>query len=163
MNANDPTPSHADPDILRSDPAQRRKVLWLIAAMVATALLLFIVGLPALRRWMNDPSPAVMLLRMGTVYHGLSALLLATAGYAGWYAWRIFRTAQFPPPASWVLRDTRLLRGDHARARGWWVVACAVSLLLIAAYTMNQTQRLKGIVIPAPLHPHAASIANPHG
>ncbi len=153
----------AEHDFLRSDPDQRRKVQWLIATMVAVALLFWLFGLPALRRWTDVGDVAVMTHRMGLVFYGLCALLLATAMYAGWYAQRIFRASQFPPPGSWVLRDTRLLRGDHARARGWWVVVCAISFLLLAIYAAMLPQRLAGLLALPPT-PHAArQIAPPHG
>ena len=162
MNANDHDASNIDPDILRSDPDQRRKVLWLIATMVAAALLLFLFGLPALKHWMNVADGAEMLRRMGLVFYGLGGVLLATSVYAGWYARRILRSRQFPPPGSWVMRDTRVLRGDTARARGWWVLTCAISFLLLAAYTMILPRRLDGLVMPAPT-PHPAQVAVPHG
>ena len=105
-----------DPDLLRSDPAQRRKIKWLMVTMAVIALCLFLFGRPLLKRWMDVSDTALMLHRMGLVFYGLAVILFATAAYAGWYASRIFRSSQFPPPGSWVLHDTRLLRGEHARA-----------------------------------------------
>lgn len=166
MKSNDPAtnaPANVDPDILRSDPAQRRNVQWLIATMVAAALLLFLFGLPALKRWINVADGTVMLHRMSLVFYGLGDLLLATAAYASWYARRIFGSQQFPPPGTWVMRDTRVLRGDAARARGWWVLTCAIGFVLLATYTMLVLpRRLDGLMLPAPSR-HAAQIALPHG
>ncbi|HTD28576.1 MAG TPA: hypothetical protein VK660_04230 [Xanthomonadaceae bacterium] len=138
----DPLPD-ADPDMLRTDPQQRRNVLLLIGAMAAGVLLLWAFGLPALRRWTDVSDPALMIHRVDTVFYWLSVMLYAGAGYAGWYAVRIFRSSQFPPPGSWVLRDTRLLRGDPARARGLLVIACAISLVLLAAYVTILPSMLK--------------------
>lgn len=152
----------ADPDILRSDPRQRRNVWWLIAAMTAAGVLLWLIVRPTLKLWINVSDISVMTHRMGVVYYGLSILLFATAGYAGWYARRIFRASQFPPPGSWVLRDTRLLRGEHARARGWWVVACATSLFLIAVYVAILPGRI-GTLLMTPAVQHAAALTAPHG
>ncbi len=150
------------PDMLRTDSRQQRNVWWLIAAMATAAVLLWLLVLPALKRWINVSDIGVMTHRMGAVYYGLSALLFITAGYAVWYARRIFRSSQFPPPGSWVLRDTRLLRGDHARARGWWVVACAASLSLIAIYVAILPAYISAQLLRSSVE-HAAVLASPHG
>jgi hypothetical protein len=157
----DPTADTGD-GILRSDPQHRRYLQWLIGAMVVALLLLWLFGRPALKRWIDVSDLAIMVHRWGIVSYCLSALLFTTAAYAGWYASRIFRSAQFPPPGSWVLRDTRVLRGDHARARGWWVVACAISLALISAYVMILPGRIAGVLL-SPAMRHSTILAKPHG
>ncbi len=164
MNANDhdAASTRTNGDIMRSDPAHSRKAKWLMAAMVVTALLLFLFGLPALKQWIDVGDVNVMIHRMRLVFYGLAIVLFATAAYAGWYARRIFGSLQFPPPGSWVLRDTPLLRGDHARARGWWVLACAVSFALIAVYATILPQQLNRL-LALPSAPQPAAIAVPHG
>jgi hypothetical protein len=161
-NSDSDTTGNANPEILYSDPQQRRKVRWLIAAMAATALLFWLFALPALKHWVDARDVKVMTQRMGLVYYCLSLLLLVTGTYAAWYARRILYASQFPPPGSWVLRDTRLLHGDQARARGWWVVACAVSLMLIAAYIAVLPPRIDALLIDPGVQ-HSAILAGQHG
>ena len=131
-SSHDDAPVNADPDILRSDPVQRRNVRWLIAATIAVVLLLLLFGLSTLRHASDTPDTRALTRQLEMVFYGLGVLLLVTAAYAGWQARRIFGSSQYPPPGSWVLRDTRLLRGDRARVRGWWALVCAVVSLLLA-------------------------------
>ena len=119
-SSHDDPPVNADPDILRSDPEQRRKLQWMIAAAMAVLLVLLLFGLSTLRHASDTPDTRALTRQLEMVFYGLSALLLVTAAYAGWHARRIFSSSQYPPPGSWVLRDTRLLRGNRARGRGWW-------------------------------------------
>lgn len=144
-------PASATPEILHTDASQRHKVEWSLAAIAIAALLLWFGLFPFLHAWMNAPEFRVMLYRVGLVFYGLSALMLATAAGCAWYAWRILRASQFPPPGSWLLRDARVLRGDAGRARGWWVVACGVSFVLLAAYTAWAPSRVAHIAPPPKL------------
>jgi hypothetical protein len=160
--SHDDAPLNADPDIVRSDPAQRRKAQWLMAATIAVVLLLCLFGLSTLRHAADTPDTHALTRQLEMVFYGLSALLLVTAAYAGWHARRIFASSQYPPPGSWVMRDTRLLRGDPARGRGWWALVCAVVSLLLAVYAASLPRQIERTLKPAPVH-HAAQIAWPHG
>lgn len=143
--------------VLRSDPRQRRNIYLWLGGMVLFALLLFAFGLPWLKRWVNAGNIDDVLRKMAWVFESVGVLLLTAAAYAGSYVRRIFRSGEFPPPGTWVLSDTPVRRGDAARARGWWVVACAVSFVLLAAYVAILPVRLHGLM-PS----HAATHSRPH-
>jgi len=162
MTSHDDAPLNADPDILRSDPEQRRKLQWLIAVTIAVVLVLSLFGLSALKHASDTPDTRALTRQLEMVFYGLGALLLATAVYAVWYARRIFGSSQYPPPDSWVWRDTRLLRGDRARGRGWWVVVCAAVSLLLAVYATILPGQIERTLKPAPVH-RPVQIALPHG
>jgi hypothetical protein len=150
-------------DVLRTDPVQRLKVQRLIIAMIVAAVLLLWLGLPALKEWVDARDDSVMIHRMAVVCYWLGFTLFATAGYACWYARNIFRSSQFPPPGTWVLRDTRLLRGDHARARGWWVMACAISFTLLALFVVIELPRqIEGLMSFSSMH-QPVPAQGPHG
>jgi hypothetical protein len=157
----DDAPLNADPDILRSDPEQRRKLQWLIAATIAVVLLLVLFGLSTLRHAGDTPDTHALTRQLEMVFYGLSALLLVTAAYAAWHARRIFGSSQYPPPGSWVMRDTRLLRGDRARSRAWWALVCALVSVLLAVYAASLPRQIEHTLKPAPVH-HAVRIAWPH-
>jgi hypothetical protein len=175
MNTNDrdDAPLNADPDILRSTPDQRRKQRWAIVAMLATALVLWLLGFSALHGAAHAGDTATLTHRLQATFWVLSGLLFATAAYAGWYARRIFASSQYPPPASWVMRDTRLLRGASARGRGWCTLACAAICLLMAVYAATLPERLEHLLTtvhythkplpPSPASSRIAPIAPPHG
>jgi TRAP-type C4-dicarboxylate transport system permease small subunit len=153
---------NVDPDILRSDPEQRRKLQWLIAAAIATVLLLLLFGVFTLKHATDTHDTRALGRQLEMVFYGLSALLLVTAAYAGWHARRIFGSSQYPPPGSWVLRDTRLLRGDRARGRGWWALVCAAVSLLLAVYAASLPRQIERTLQPPPVH-HPLQIATRHG
>jgi len=160
----DNAPLDANPDILRSDPEQRRKMQWLIAATIAVVLLLLLFGLYTLRHAIDTPDTRALTRQLEMVFYGLSALLLVTAAYAVWHAKRIFSSSQYPPPGSWVMRDTQLLRGDRARGRGWWALVCAVVSMMLAVYAASLPQQIERTLKPAPVPAHhAAMVAWPHG
>jgi hypothetical protein len=161
-------------DFRHTDAEQRRRIHVFLAAMVVVALLFWWFGLPALRRWVTVPDENDYVHRMDTIFYALAVLQFATAGYALWYARRIFASAQSPPPGTWVYKDTLILRGDHARARAWWVAACAVCFILLGGFTaLAMPGMLEGqLRASAPLHPHPAigaprlrapPVASPHG
>jgi len=160
--SHDDAPVNADPDILRSDPEQRRKLQSLIAVTIAVVLVLLLFGLSALKHASDTPDTRALTRQLEMVFYGLGALLLATAAYAAWHARRIFGSSQYPPPGSWIMRDTRLLRGDRARGRGWWALVCAVVSLLLAVYAASLPRQIERTLKPAPVH-HAVKIASPHG
>jgi hypothetical protein len=173
-NGHDDAPQDANSDILHSTPNQRRKLQWTIATMLAAALLLWLLGFSALRGAAHAGDTATLTHRLQVAFYVLSALLFATAAYAGWYARRIFASSQYPPPGSWVLRDTRLLRGASARRRGWWTLACAAICLLMAVYAATLPKRLEHLLTssvhythvplpPAPAPSQPPPIAPPHG
>jgi len=173
-NGHDDARLNGDPDILRSTPDQRRKLRWAIVAMLAMALFLWLLGFSALHGAAHAGDTATMTHRLQAAFYVLSALLLATAAYAGWYARRIFASSQYPPPGSWVMRDTRLLRGANARGRGWWTLLCAAICLLMAVYAATLPKRLEHLLtgsahythVPLPSAPAPSQpppIAPPHG
>jgi len=164
---------NADPDILRSDPLQRRKLQWMIAATIVVVLLLVLFGLFTLRHASDAPDTHVLTRQLEMVFYALSVLLLVTAAYAASQTRRIFASSQYPPPGSWVLRDTRLLRGARARDRGWWALVCAVVSVLLAVYAATLPRQLERslksshpyvhVLLPPGHAPQqAAPIAQPH-
>lgn len=163
MKANDGNDAaQMGPEILRSDPVQRRKLRWMIATKIAVVLLLWLFGLFTLKHATDTHDTHALARQLKMVFYGLGALLLLTAAYAAWHASRIFASSQSRPPSSWVLRDTQLLRGDRARGRGWLALACAVVSPLLAAYAAILPSQIERTMKPASVH-HAARIAWPHG
>lgn len=136
-----------DSEILRSDPQQVREIRrWAIAGAIAVATLWLLF-----RYWMQHDNAYVVLHRMFMLCYGLSVLLLAVAAYAVRYARRILDAGQYPPPGGWVLGDTRVLRGDAARARGRWVIVCAVALALLGFYAAYLPHSIDALRVAEPM------------
>ncbi|HTA66048.1 MAG TPA: hypothetical protein VK753_11135 [Xanthomonadaceae bacterium] len=153
----DQQPAGEAPEILRSDPQQVREMQrWAIAVAVAAATLWLLF-----RYWIQHDNAYVVLHRMFGLCYGLSVLLLAVAVYTVRYARRIFDAGQYPPPGGWVLGDTRVLRGDAARARGRWVIVCAIVLALLGFYAAYLPHSIDAMRIAEPVQ--MPMHVGPHG
>jgi hypothetical protein len=121
-------------DIMRADPRRKRQAWLLIALLILAGAALKLLALPVLLRWLAVSDNAVLVHRVGVVFYAMSATMVAIAALVGWHASRILRSNQSPPPNTWVLRDTPIVRGAAAHLRGWIVMACAVAFVVLAIY-----------------------------
>ena len=153
--------STSDSAFLRTDARQRRNLALLIAGMVVFAALFFFFGLPALIKWVHAGNTAASLHKLGVVCDVLAALLLLTAAWAFGYARRVLRSDQFPPPGTWVLRDTLLKRGAAARIRAWGLVVVAVGCALFAIYAIVLPYWLQQRLLP-PVPVNGAPLQSTH-
>jgi hypothetical protein len=140
--------STSETAFLRTDARQRRNLALLIAATIALAALFFFFGLPRLDRWIRTGNTMASLHRFGVVCDVLAALLLLSAAWAAGYARRVLRSNQFPPPGTWVLRDTRLRHGAAARLRAWGLVFVAAGCALFAIYLIALPYQLHHRLVP---------------
>ncbi len=124
-------------EIIRVDKDLRR---WLIFALVALAIggLLtlkltqdYLRGLELLSQ--DDPKQAIDRLIVFIYFFGIAfaAGALATSAYLAWAGLRVLSQQQFPPRGAWVIRDTRVVRGEKARVRGY--ALCAGALIALVA------------------------------
>lgn len=146
MRADDQRPS--DSAFLRTDARQRRNLAVLMAGLVVLAVVFFFFGLPRLTAWVHAGTTAAVLRKLGIVCDVFAVLLLLTALWAAGYARRVLRSGQFPPPGTWVLRDTPLQHGAAARMRGWAVGIVAVCCGLFAIYAAVLPYRLHQHLLP---------------
>jgi hypothetical protein len=124
-------------EFVRADKDLRR---WLIFALVTLAVVGLLTlkltqdylrGLELLSR--DDPRQAIDRLIEFIYFVGIAfaAGALATSAYLAWTGLRVLSEQQFPPPGMWVIRDTRIVRGERARVRGY--LLCAGALIALAA------------------------------
>jgi hypothetical protein len=55
---------------------------------------------------------------------------LATSAYLAWAGIRVVLQDQFPWQGMWVIKDTRIVRGDKAKLRGY--ALCGGALIVLA-------------------------------
>jgi hypothetical protein len=79
--------------------------------------------------------------------------LVPFAAYFALLAARIIRSGQFPYPGMKVWRDTTVVRGRKALARGWGIAFCAICLFGLAVYAAY---------IPTLLAKHQRSMSTSH-
>jgi len=128
-------------DFIDPTPESRRKLLWLIAAVLLLGALATYWLLPWFRTQMQvlPPCEAIRLARWALLVFLLS-LPLTAMGWALPLAWRLCKTGQFPPPGAWVLRRTPIRRGRAVRIRVvalvlWSVLS--IALAIWGAYTVQ--------------------------
>jgi hypothetical protein len=128
-------------DFIDPTPESRRKLLWLIAAVLLLGALATYWLLPWFRMQMQvlPPCEAIRLARWALLVLLLSLPLIAM-GWALPLAWRLWTTGQFPPPGTWVVRRTPIRRGRAVRIRAvalvlWSVLS--IALAIWGAYTVQ--------------------------
>jgi len=124
-------------EIQRADPgARRRAALILVVAAAAGAILLVLLDHwhPHAARWL-DKGPAARS-RAAAVLAALVVLLvsplLVFGVYLCWLGRRIVRAGRFPLPSTRVYRDTAVLSGRAAEARGRLIQSLGVVLAALA-------------------------------
>jgi hypothetical protein len=118
----------------KADPAARRQaVLFVVFGTLAGALLLvaFERYRTPLRDWLlSEPEQFASRLRL--LFHVTAFFLSAPLFVFAVYLWslggKVMRARQFPPPRHRVVRDTSLLQGEAALARGRRIKVLAVCL-----------------------------------
>ena len=126
-------------EVRRADPAVRRRaVLFVILGTVVGALL--ILGFERyrtpLRDWLlSEPEERARRVKLVLSLTGvlLSAPLVAFAGYLWSLGARVVRAEVFPPPGYRVLRETPVIVGPPAVARGRTLRAFALYLGIASA------------------------------
>lgn len=120
------------PEIMRADPAARRRAVVLLAAFT-------IVGasvIAAFDAWFQAVAkdPAVVVRVAWLVVAGLTAVPAFMAAYLAMLGTRIRRAGVFPPPGFVPVKDTPVRRGEQARRMAAWCMLGAV-LLAVGALT----------------------------
>lgn len=125
--------------IQKADPAARRQALLLIIFAAAVGGLL-IAGFEHIRElfreWLlSEPAETARRAKLALYVSAfiLSAPVIALAIYLWVLGARVLRAQQFPPPGFRVIRDTPVVGGSGATARGHVVQILAVCLGACAA------------------------------
>jgi len=142
-------------EIQRADRAARRRAGWLVAVGALVGLLA-ILGAEHLQGPLRDwllARPDLFARRIGWLAFVLGALavlpLLAAAALIWRIAGRAVRAQRFPPPGQGVVRDTTVLHGPPAVARGRLLRILALAVCVAAAAMAFAFWRLASIAGPA--------------
>jgi hypothetical protein len=128
-----------------ADPAARRRALIIVLAVAAAGVL----GHWAVQDWLAqlrqaDPADArPALLRALSLGAWASAIMMAALGAWCWRQGRkVRRLSRFPLPDARPLRDTPVVEGPAARARGLLLQALAGALWALAAGLVSAVHAL---------------------
>lgn len=141
-------------EIQQADISTRRKA---IKAFIATAIAGLLViwafeqNKTAIFNWvLHDPSQTASRVKIFLwIICALMEIPLLGAAVFFWnLGGRILAAERFPPPGSSVIRDTRVLEGQQARARGYLFRAFAVLFVLLIAATSVVFWRLTSMFNP---------------
>lgn len=116
--------------ILRARPGTRAKLagLLVLTFLVATAVYFWLVP-----HWRDVElaSSGEAFWYLKAIMFSLSVLHLPFMLYFANYARKIYRYDQSPPPGTWVIRDTPIVRGGRAKVHA--ALFTVLSLLFLAA------------------------------
>ncbi|MFQ5994790.1 MAG: hypothetical protein ACE5K1_06815 [Acidiferrobacterales bacterium] len=94
-----------------------------------------------------DPGQAISKLLVFLYVSGVvfTAGVMSTSGYLLWLGVRTIRGERFPPPGTWVIKDTKVIGGGGARWRGYllavggFVVIAAGIVIFVAGSELVTT------------------------
>src|SRR5262245_36226135 len=139
-------------EIRKADPTARRQaVLVLVVGICVGAVLIaaFERYRGLLSDWvLADPGDPVQRARLIIVLAGilLVAPVLGIAGYLWSVGGRIVHTREFPPPGLRVIRDTPIITGERAVARGRLLKVLALGLGIVSALLLLLLWRLESVL-----------------
>lgn len=122
--------------IIRANREVRRRLVIALAAVTIAGLLalaltqIYLRSLESLSQ--ADPMQAIDKLIVFIYICGVALAVgtLATSAYLAWAGIRVVRQDQFPWQGMWVIKDTRIVRGDKAKLRGY--ALCGGALIVLA-------------------------------
>lgn len=123
-------------EILRADGEYRRKfivrisILYIAAAAVGGALIVW--GHPWMKGYLKTLEPRAALTFITWSLMGLFLSILPLCGFIFWQGRKIMVSERFPAPGTKVLRDTEVIRGARAVARGRLLVGVSLVLACLA-------------------------------
>ena len=138
--------------VRRAEPAARRQaVLIVVAAATLGGLLIVAVDRYStpLRDWiLADPErmPSRLKIVFSIFAATASAPLLAFAAYLWSLGAKVVASRQFPPPGHRVVRDTEIVEGESAMARGRALKTFAIILSAFAILFWIGLWMLAGVV-----------------
>ncbi len=156
------------PPYLRADPRLRVAVFAAILLIVAIGFAAlvhtqsFIAEVTDLARTSPERAAAKAAGAVSVMAIILAIVTIAAALYLGRLGLRTWRHAAFPPPGTWVIRDTRVLTGGAARALGMALLIVAGVLLGLGVALPIAVSRLSERLEATPAAVDESRAALPH-
>jgi MFS family permease len=123
-------------EIVRADREYRKKfigrfiVLYLGCFLIGAALILWVFPWLQDKFGRLDGKTAFLVIKAAIIFVFMSMLPIAI--YLLRFGQRIIESEQLPPPDTKVIRDTHVIRGDAAVARGRTVVFLSVLMMCVS-------------------------------
>jgi len=118
---------------LKADNNYKRKCLILFLVMFAAGGLLIALGLPRFKQFFTSKTPeeAISIVVYSLVV--VQFLFLVPFGlYLCFFAQRVLKSEQFPPPGQKVFKDTPIQRGTNAKLRSYILFAGGILIIVFA-------------------------------
>ncbi len=120
--------------IMKADKKARRLAMAILAVGLLMGILLMLWVLPWGQRYLERQGPGATLRVVQVVIAVVFLGLIPFSAYFYWYGWRAVRSRRIPPPGTRVVRDTKVIEGDAAVARGWLAMTLAVILFVFSLF-----------------------------
>ena len=112
-------------EIIRANPAARRRAIWIAVAGALLGILALQFGSTMLRQVTSE---AVMRRWLWAAVALASGGALAGGSYLAWLGRQVYQAGRFPLSNQVVIRDTPLRQGRAALQLAWLAWACAAAL-----------------------------------
>ncbi len=122
-----------EPEILRADPAYRKKVIILVGVILAGGFLALLLAMPWAEAKLQSAEPELAFKVVKTVYMLLMLPLLFICILMLRMAKKSLKELQFPPSGTRVIKDTPIFRDAEAQKRAMMVIVFAGLILLFGA------------------------------
>jgi hypothetical protein len=131
-----------------SVPGLRWLPLGFVAVGAIVLLLLVFDFMPWLRGQLHELPLGEALTLLRHIFFGVAATLVFIGTLIIRSAWRVWRSGQAPAPGSFLLVETRIVRGDAARRRAAFLASLALLIFAAAVGAMMFPNRIEQAVLP---------------
>lgn len=137
--------------IMPADKGYRRRVLAIYVVIVLLGLVLIGWVLPLTKEYIDQLEPETATSAMKTTLILVFLTIVPIALYILAFGRKVMQHERFPPPGVKVIRDTKIIEGKKARARGRVLVVLSLVLIFLGVigalytpYMLNKVKKPKG-------------------
>lgn len=131
--------------VIKADGVLKRKIILFYLVVAIVGFVIFKLSYDYLQQMkalaLQDIETAVdRMLLFIRVWLALSiAAVVSVGGYLFWFALRVLRSGQMPPPGTRVVRDMKIVEGEKALTRAKVIIMASVLLLVVGLAVTWQT------------------------
>jgi len=139
--------------IQKADKGYRNKYLKRLFLYTGLGIVMILWAVPLLGPFLETLKPGQAIKTVVVVLIVMFLPLILMALYLMNLSRRILKSERFPPPGIKVIRDTVVLKGQHARSRGYLIMILSLILILLSTGFMIYMPYLLNELLEVRQHP----------